>query len=175
MITLSMTRKIALSLPISGLGLLTCLLFFTLTSGATAQVRYEYVDPTANSAGPTSISGMHGCDGPHLMTGIHVNNNWLLCVGVGSSAGGDIFRYADYGFGTVVDGLFMHTCPMGWAMKGIHVDSNILLCQQAHIDWGTLYGDVGTIRWGMHACPYTYVMVGIHVDRNVLACAKAID
>jgi hypothetical protein len=172
MITLSMTRKTAFSLPTSGLGLLTCLLFFTLTSGARAQLGNEYVDPTANSAGPTSISGMHGCDGPHLMTGIHVNNNWLLCLGVGSSAGGDIFRYPDYNTSMTVDGLSMHTCPRGFAMKGIHVDSNILLCQGANVDWSTLYGDTGTIRSGMHACQPGYVMVGIHVDRNVLACAR---
>jgi hypothetical protein len=175
--------------------IVSCLLRLGLMTPAYAQnlpadlQANEYQDPPPNSAGPTSITGMHGCDGPHLMSGIHVGNNLLLCLGNPASLANDVKRRTDYGNVTTInlDGggiLGMHTCNLTQnqnsggngpeAMKGIHVGSNILLCVPIPIDLATLHGDTTTapVRGGMHACPPGEVMVGIHVDRNVLACAR---
>ena len=147
-------------------------------ASASAQVGNEYTDnpssPLLNSSGPTTLVGMHACDGPHLMSGVHIADNKLLCLGVGSSAAGDIYRYVDNGTETTIDGLKMHTCQAGFAMKGIYAAGwDTLLCTQANL--GPVHGDDNTQRMGMHACPPGQVMVGIHVARNILACAPVLN
>jgi hypothetical protein len=145
------------------------------TGSAHAQVGNEYLDnPPLFSSGPTNLVGMHACDGPHLMSGVHIGNNQLLCLGVGSSAGGDVYRYIDNGTQMTINGLQMHTCRAGFAIKGIYAQGwDTLLCTAA--DLGDIHGDDNTQREFMHACPPGEVMVGIHVARNLLACARALD
>ena len=108
------------------------------------------------------------------MSGVHIDSNKLLCLGVGSSAGGDVYRYIDNGTQTTINGLQMHTCQTGFAMKGIYAQGwDTLLCTQANL--GGIHGDDNTQRLGMHACPAGEVMVGIHVARNVLAYAPVLN
>jgi hypothetical protein len=139
-----------------------------------AQVGSEYNDFGASGNGPpngTQIDGMHACDGPHLISGIQIGDDLLLCLGVGSSAGGDIYRYIDDATETTVGGLTMHTCRAGFAMKGFYNSQGrgLFLCTRANL--GAVHRDDHTERRNMHACPQGEVMVGIEAARNVLACA----
>jgi hypothetical protein len=156
-------------------------------SAACAQGHSEYQDPIGSHSthtNPTAILGMHACDGPHLMSGVHLANNFLLCSGVTGAVNGDVFRFIDEATESTVDGVSqVRTCGLirdgraTSAMKGIY-DSTlgagtiapIMICSQVP-NLGPVHIDHNTQRHGMHACPLGEIMVGIKIASNMLACA----
>jgi hypothetical protein len=137
---------------------------------------------------------MHACDGPHLMSGVQLGKNLLLCIGVTGEVTGDVVRFIDTSTFSTIDGVAqVRTCgPLvqgkeglttGFAMKGIYGGATvagshppIMICSQVpslgpvHIDSNTQ----ATERDGMHACPFGQIMVGIKIIPNTpsdLACA----
>jgi hypothetical protein len=130
----------------------------------------EIVDPTAPQTAPTAIRGMHACEEAHLVTGIHVGNNLLLCNSAFTTTDGPRSRVTDRSTQITLGGLTMHACPAGFAVKGVHVALDLLVCEHANIDDSRVMADSATSRAGMHACPAGMLMKGLHVGRNVLAC-----
>jgi hypothetical protein len=130
----------------------------------------EFIDPSAPATSPTVIRGMHGCDEAHLVTGIHVGSNLLLCTSAFTTTTGPSSRFVDLGTTITLGGLAMHACPAGFAVKAVHVGANLLVCERANVNDAAVFADSGTVRGGMHACPVGTLMKGLHVGRNVLAC-----
>src|SRR5262249_16085343 len=138
-------------------------------STAYAQGHNEYQDPIGSFTthlNPTEILGMHACDGPHLMSGVHLTNNFLLCIGVTEAVNGDVFRTIDEKTESTVDGVpQVRTCGLVGdgraksAMKGIFngaiaggSNPPIMICSQVP-NLGPVHIDHNTQRDGMHACP----------------------
>jgi hypothetical protein len=125
----------------------------------------------------TQRAGMHACRQPGFMTGVHIDQNVLLCDD--TLVSNEQFEERE----EVVDGDTqqgsMHVCPDQMAMTGYHKHHNQLLCAKVGPTWdfldinGVTQRTIGGIR--MHACPVGTVMRGIHADRNDFMCAVAWD
>jgi hypothetical protein len=137
----------------------------------------EYQDSAGKQLKPTELVGMHACDGPHLMSGVHIHENRFLCIGVTGAVNGDVFRTISSATFSTVGGISVGSCPRQSAMKGIYATpiaagahGPTLMCSQV-LNLGPVHIDHNTQRANMHACPPGEVMVGINIAQNVLACA----
>lgn len=157
----------------------------------------EFVDGQNNS--PTQRNNMHSCPPGFVVTGVHVDNNWLLCEGpfsfplVAPPPPGISNEVAD--FGVTADNQFPYTAgrTMHWCgslialnhrmVTGVHVDQNGFGCANyvqrdgTVLPVGTPFIDGGgestpTQRSGMHACPVGTVLVGAFFDDNAFLCAQ---
>jgi hypothetical protein len=131
----------------------------------------EIVDPSPPQTVPTQLRGMHACEDAHLVSGIQVSGNLLLCSSA-FSAGSDAprSRFVDNDSHISLGGVTLHACPPGFVVRGAHLGSNLLLCERANVDDSKVIADTSTQRAGMHACPAGMLLRGLNAERNVLAC-----
>lgn len=144
---------------------------------------------------PTVRNNMHSCPPGHIMTGVHVNNNQLLCTGTFEDGQGFLTVNEQVDFLTQwppdavtraahnYTGPSMHWCGPDRFMTGVHVANNAFNCTAfdtgSNRNYTTRLGhlrvDGGanlTVRSGMHACPRGTVMVGAHFATNTFLCAE---
>lgn len=127
---------------------------------AVSSVKAEIVD------NGTARQGMHACPLGMYMTGLHVNNNLLLCESLGQG-----YNAAEERVDKTTSDFGMHACPQGFAMTGIHVNQNLLLCAPLRDESSLRFVDaLPTARQEMHACPRWLAMVGVHVGNNHFLC-----
>ena len=152
----------------------------------------EFVD---GNNPPTARNNMHSCPRGAIVTGVHVNNNQLLCLGHFADPAGFLTTGE-----TVTSGLqwppdsvtrAAHAYPgpaIPWCgpdryVTGVHVANRSFNCSQfptagnrnytprlGHIVVD--YGTSPTVRQNMHACPRGFVMVGANFDTNTFLCAE---
>ncbi|HKH45311.1 MAG TPA: RICIN domain-containing protein [Thermoanaerobaculia bacterium] len=143
---------------------------------------------------PTVRNNMHSCPPGYILTGVHVNNNQLLCTGQFENGQSNLTvnEIVDSGGANAwppdaetraahnYTGSAMHWCGPNRFMTGVHVANNAFNCSEFASGssrnytnrLGHLVVDTSTVRNGMHACPRGTVLVGAHFGNNAFLCAE---
>jgi hypothetical protein len=147
----------------------------------------EYVDGA--DLGPTQRNSMHSCLPGFVVTGVHVDKNWLLCDGPFSwTLNAVTDERTDFGLTQTnqfpyTNGRTLHWCGPTRMVTGVQVDKNGFSCADymqrsgAVLPLGTPFldgagGSGATQRSGMHACPAGSVLVGAYFSENAFLCAE---
>jgi hypothetical protein len=144
---------------------------------------------------PTVRNNMHSCPPGYIMTGVHVNNNQLLCTGPFEAGQSfltvneqldflsqwppDAVTRAAHNY----TGPTMHWCGPNRFMTGVHVANNTFNCTEfasgSNQNYTTRLGHIVTdgganltVRSNMHACPRGSVLVGANFASNTFLCAE---
>jgi hypothetical protein len=128
----------------------------------------------------TQRSDMHACPPNWYMSGVHINNNWFLCVSFIEDTTSQRITYtpsyeanSDEQEDAHTQDMGMHACPPGSVMSGYRDERDRLLCVPSPFGGSgvrTQDRNPGTQRARMHACPFASVMAGIHANLNDLLC-----
>lgn len=157
--------------------ILLAALTLALLAPAVPASAYEIIDGDNEL---TVRNNMHTCPWGFIVSGVHVNNNDLLCTGYfGWSMGSEVVRNLQLFIG---HRRFVR-CAHNEFVTGIHVANRTLSCSKFtgsatdtyDPNLGSLFIDEGaglTVRANMHACPTDSVLVGADWDTNSFLCAE---
>lgn len=148
----------------------------------------------------TQRNGMHSCPPGYAVSGVHVDQNLLLCDGNqifaqrgirGPFLGNEVIDEPGHTFHQrpYTNGRTMHWCGPGRVVTGVHVLGNKFACSEygglasAALGPPVLDGAPGTpvtvrrVVAGnrtveMHACPIGFVLVGAYFAENAFLCAE---
>lgn len=161
----------------------------------------EILNPGPTIPIPTVRGGLHACPDGFAVSGIHADNDVLLCMrmlrpgyqlssaaalSVGITSTNQFTRTTRPALGYT--GPNLHWCGPNRFMVGIDLknNTNTLLCSA----WAASPPVAGgapplllvvdqppsaTQRNGLHACPQGWAVMGAHIGRNIFVCGKVVQ